>query len=577
MRQTGRPASQATGAGAGEDRPSGRRLAFVPSRNFRPSGSLAYLQTKSLYLYSPSFQVPLPRIPLAPKFCAYPFSREAICGKPPAQDAASKETRHLTRQLGAAGGNSIPLEEVGEETGANVFDVVASLQLLQEFDVAGILPNLINPKGYPNLLAVPPLAAPPVVGGSGVRTAGKGQASAPFSLFQHLPAEDFDIVSNVLPELALHRMQQARLSKREGEKGKASEGTKSRAPGGTDADRAGAFEAAGLYRHPTQPHLKPKRIFSVVPHRRLCGNDYLPVGIDLPAEVEADLEKEATGDSLFLDESGETGDRRSLAAGATRQMPPAVLLVNEATKTSVSYGFYTKVPESETSQVKREEGEAADKAAETLNAKYRFSRFYSSHMLAKDAGAPTENSFLLFIPNASSAVEEAQGASPPREELAFVVPLHSQRRILVKAGGSARRPRLSLAARVLTKEEEEDREARRAAACGREPGKRRVDDMSGEDEGSGSDASLRDTSGEEASDGGGDSSETGRKRRRQSPEAAEPDGESGGQDALFAHDEEEEREASTSSSSSSSDSSSSGSEDDGEEDSSESSNEEDEE
>ncbi|KEP60780.1 UNVERIFIED_CONTAM: RNA polymerase II associated Paf1 complex component PAF1 [Hammondia hammondi] len=573
MRQTGRPASQATGAG--EDRLSGRRFAFVPSRNFRPSGSLAYAQTKSLYLYSPSFQVPLPRVPLAPKFCAYPFSREAICGKPPAQDAAAKETRHLTRQLGAAGGNSASLEEVGEETGANVFDVVASLQLLQEFDVAGILPNLINPKGYPNLLAVPPLATSPAAGGSGLRTAGKGQASAPLALFQHLPAEDFDIVSNVLPELALHRMQHAQLNKREGEKGKASDETKSRAPGGTGADRAGTFEAAGLYRHPTQPHLKPKRIFSVVPHRRLCGNDYLPVGIDLPAEVEADLEKEVTGDSLFLDDREETGDRRLLAARATRQMPPALLLVNEATKTSVSYGFYTKVPESETSQVKREEGEAADKAAEPLNAKYRFSRFYSSHMLAKDAGPPTENSFLLFLPNASATVE-AQGSSPPREEVAFVVPLHSQRRILVKAGGSARRPRLSVAARVLTKEEEEERETRRAAACGREPGKRRADDMSGEEDGFGSDASLHDTSGEEASDGG-DSSETGRKRRRQSPEAAEPDGDSGAQDALFAHDEEEEREASTSSSSSSSDSSSSGSEDDGEEDSSESSNEEDEE
>nr|CCA30059.1 hypothetical protein, conserved [Neospora caninum Liverpool]CEL71297.1 TPA: hypothetical protein, conserved [Neospora caninum Liverpool] len=604
MRQAVRTPSQANGESSGQDRSSRRAFSGLPSRNYRPTGSLAYLQAKSLYLYTPSFQVPLPRVPLAPKLCAYPFNRDAICGQP-SQDPAASQTEknhtnlHLTRNQTSS---STPFSEgLGEETGANVFDVAASLQLLQEFDVAGILPNLINPKGYPNLLALPPPLPAGGQGTPGVRTAGHsgsrpssagGSQSPSTSVsFQHLPAEDLAIVANVLPELALQRVQNALLNKRDGEEGNALKGEKRKPQEERGAsprvDKEGDFDAAaGVYRHPTQPHLRPKRIFTVVPDRRLCGNDYLPVGIDLPAdEAEgAHPERDASRGCPDGSEAFAAELTSSLSEHAGRDMPPAVLVVSEATGTSVSYAYYTRLPEgAEKSglQFKREENEAASDA-ETVHAKYRFARFYSSHMLTKNAAAPAENSFLLIIPNASPASPTKQ-SSLPREEFAYVVPLHSQRRILVKAGGSARRPRLSVLARAPTKEEEENTEARREAACGRAPGKKRGGDFSGDEEAFASEASLHEGEASGREDGSDDAraeSESGRKRRRQSPpEASGHEGEDAdtGSDALFANDEEEEKDVSSSSASSSSESSSSGSEDEGEDDSSDSSNEEDEE
>ncbi|PFH38055.1 RNA polymerase II associated Paf1 complex component PAF1 [Besnoitia besnoiti] len=584
----------ASGASApGRSGPSARPASlFLPSKNFRPTGSLAYLQTKSPYLYAPSFQVPLPRVPLAPKFCTYSFSRDKVCGKPSSLDAAAatQSSEKAPPPRNAAAPSAPAEEELEDDAGASVFDVAASLQLLQEFDVAGLLPNLINPKGYPNLLAVPP---PPV---SGARTPGSRPIStrpAAAFAFQHLPPEDLALVANVLPEL---KSQRALLAKREIRKadgeGEAEDGRgaaakssgdefgKSEERSGGLKDEAGegrADAAFGVYRHPRHPHLRPRRIFSVVPHRRLCGNDYLPVGIDLPAaELEA-LE----------------------AAGASTEMPPALLLVNETTRTSVSYAYYTRAAEAasrspsapkgeegregDAGGVKREESEhdKGDAWPQTkggdggapLQAKYRFARDYSCPMLSKKSPTATEHSFLLILPNATADAEASV------ESFAYVVPLHSQRRILVKAGGNVRRPRLTVVARPPTQEEEEGREARRAAACGRGRGRKRGREFSGEEDASdseeleGDEELAGETEPEEAAEGDAAEGPESRKRRRKGAAAEEGDG-GAGADGLFDDEEEEEKEESASSSSSDSSSSEDEGEEEEEEDSSESSNEE---
>ncbi|XP_026192596.1 histone-lysine N-methyltransferase 2D-like, partial [Cyclospora cayetanensis] len=112
----------------------------LPSRAvIEPLGSLAYLQHRSAFAFSPGFELPLPTLSLAPRLAAYPLKKRLLGCCDPSKDAST----------GGLGGPS-------------VVDAAWSQQLLSPFDASGLLPSLVNPLGYPRLLLVPQSVNPTV-------------------------------------------------------------------------------------------------------------------------------------------------------------------------------------------------------------------------------------------------------------------------------------------------------------------------------------------------------------------------------------------------------------------------------
>lgn len=219
----------------------------LPSRGvIEPLGSLAYLQHRSAFAFSPAFGMPLPSLSLPPRLAAYPLKKRLICGQ---RDE----------------GSFVP----------SAIDAAAAQQLLTPFDAAGLLPSLVNPLGYPRLMLDPPLPSlsraprgPP--GGSPAHQQRHQQqqkrplpsADAMKQCLEALHQEDLALVLDALPEIpdSLRRSLRQRVLVRG-------------APGtpGVDSDSAITAQQQrqgtriqqqqyAMLKHPSRPHLTVKRV-----------------------------------------------------------------------------------------------------------------------------------------------------------------------------------------------------------------------------------------------------------------------------------------------------------------------------
>lgn len=230
--------------------------------SLEPLGSLAYLDLKSEFAFHPHFELPLPSVGLTPRLAAYPFAAAAPL------HSSSRHPKSSTRSgEAAAQAEGQRLWEDGEDV-ANAFDAAFAQQLLTVFDAAGLVPNLINPFGYPQLLVDSThasFAAPP---GSGRPEEGlKARLEA-------LAPEDLALVVDVLPEIpeTARRALKARLS-RSGKSPSPSPAVSttasfSRPSSGTaEASTVAKSEAAAARGaslqslcHPSKPHLLARRV-----------------------------------------------------------------------------------------------------------------------------------------------------------------------------------------------------------------------------------------------------------------------------------------------------------------------------
>lgn len=428
----------------------------LPSRGvIEPLGSLAYLQHRSAFAFSPALEMPLPPLSLPPRLAAYPLKRRLVCGQ-------------------GDEGSFVP----------SVIDAAAAQQLLTPFDAAGLLPSLVNPLGYPRLLLDPPLPSPPREprGPPGASPAHQhrqqqqqkrplASADAMKECLESLHQDDLTLVLDTLPEIPDSLRRSLRQRIRQGQ------GPSSGAPGQDSGVLNAAASASQQQRqgtrpqhqrvsfmHPSKPHLKVKRVLRVLPHPSASGVRLVQVGLDVPPAEKKVLalppSTRAGQEQQGQEQQQERGQQQELQHDRSRRgaLSWALLLPSSGSGggDAVTYALYLRDAQKEAADSEAATPTASAAAAATGAGRgpeergeqqqpysYGFRRDYVWQPSAAAGGAAgTERAVVLVLPPppSDSSPQRSERLRDEEGEECLMLQLAGPRRVLLKAGGSRRRP-----------------------------------------------------------------------------------------------------------------------------------------